>query len=85
MPVRNNAALADTAIVANSTIDGREAVGVSSLALERCRMPLVSEAQSEEKSSSGDLANACASAAAAHDHIGRCRLQALVRPHVVLP
>ncbi|MGE3844477.1 MAG: hypothetical protein AB7I50_23175 [Vicinamibacterales bacterium] len=55
--VRNDAALADAAMVASSTFDGREAVGVRSIALERCRMPLVSEAEPEKKSSYWYLAN----------------------------
>jgi len=57
MPFRNDAALADVAMVASSTINGREAVAVSSIALEWCGTPLVSEGESEEKSLSGDLAN----------------------------
>ncbi len=44
-------------MVASTTIDGRGAVAVSSIALGWCRTPLVSEAESEEESSSDDLAN----------------------------
>ncbi|MGE3844476.1 MAG: hypothetical protein AB7I50_23170 [Vicinamibacterales bacterium] len=55
--LRNDTALADAAMVGSSTIDGCGAIAVSSTALERCRMPVVSEAEAEEKSSSGDLAN----------------------------
>jgi hypothetical protein len=38
-------------------VERRRGRRVSSTALERCRTPLVSEAESKEKSSSGDLAN----------------------------
>jgi hypothetical protein len=46
-------------MVASSTSNVAAAVAVSSTALERCGTPLVSETDSEEKSSSWYLANAC--------------------------
>ena len=57
LPVRNNAALADAAPVASSPVIVPAPVAVSSMALDPRRMPLVSEAEFEEKRSSGDLAN----------------------------